>query len=176
MVRAVNLPVLMYHHVSTKPGLVTLSPETFRAQMKWLAEAGWKTVTTAEVEAFYRGGNLPRRSVMLTFDDGWLDNWLQVFPVLQEFKLHAHIFLVTGLVSDGPVRLAGAGPEYSHRECEVCIEKGHADDVMLRWSEIREMHLSGLVEFHSHTHSHRRWDLATCLQRPLDFVKSDILL
>ncbi|HAV9751869.1 TPA: polysaccharide deacetylase family protein, partial [Escherichia coli] len=85
-----HLPVLMYHHVSNKPGLVTLSPRTFREQMKWLAESDWKTVTAAEVEAFYRGETLPRKSVMLTFDDGWLDNWLQVFPVLQEFRLHAH--------------------------------------------------------------------------------------
>lgn len=37
------LPVLMYHHVSNKLGLVTLSPRTFRAQMKWLAESGWET-------------------------------------------------------------------------------------------------------------------------------------
>ncbi|HBC0990033.1 TPA: polysaccharide deacetylase family protein, partial [Escherichia coli] len=81
-----HLPVLMYHHVGNKPGLVTLSPGTFRAQMKWLAESGWKTVTAAEVEAFYRGEKLPRKSVMLTFDDGWLDNWLRVFPVLQEFN------------------------------------------------------------------------------------------
>lgn len=38
-----NLQVLMYHHVSNKTGLVTLSPRTFRAQMKWLAESGGKT-------------------------------------------------------------------------------------------------------------------------------------
>ncbi len=56
-----------------------LSPRTFRAQMKWLAESGWKIVTAAEVEAFYHGARLPRKSVMLTFDGGWLDNWLQVF-------------------------------------------------------------------------------------------------
>lgn len=37
-----HLPVLMYHHVSDKPGQITLSPRTFRAQMKWLAESGWK--------------------------------------------------------------------------------------------------------------------------------------
>jgi len=34
---------------------------------------------------------------IIEFDDNWLDNWRQVFPVLQEFDLHAHIFLVTGM-------------------------------------------------------------------------------
>ncbi|HBA3615012.1 TPA: polysaccharide deacetylase family protein, partial [Escherichia coli] len=95
---AKNLPILMYHHVSEKAGLVTLSPQSFRRQMQWLAENNWKTLTAAEMEYFYQGGRFPRKSIMLTFDDGWLDNWFQVFPVLQEFNLHAHIFLITGQV------------------------------------------------------------------------------
>ncbi|TQO04877.1 UNVERIFIED_ORG: polysaccharide deacetylase [Citrobacter freundii] len=128
MRNAQHLPVLMYHHVSTKPGLVTLSPQTFRAQMQWLAE------------------------------DGWLDNWLQVFPVLQVFNLQAHVFLVTGQVGEGAVRRAGELPDYSHKECEERIEQGRVDEVMLRWSEVREMHHSGLVSFHLHTHTHNRWD------------------
>ncbi|EOF5203043.1 polysaccharide deacetylase family protein, partial [Salmonella enterica] len=132
-----HLPVLMYHHVSDKPGQITLSPRTFRAQMKWLAESGWKTVTAAEVEAFYHGARLPRKSVMLTFDGGWLDNWLQVFPVLQEFNLHAHLFLVTSLISDGPVRIPAGELVYSHDECQMLVKQGRADEVMLRWSEVR---------------------------------------
>ena len=54
-----HLPVLMYHHVSDKPGLVTLSPHTFREQMRWLAESGWKTVTSAEMEFFTLAENCP---------------------------------------------------------------------------------------------------------------------
>ncbi|EPZ3127708.1 polysaccharide deacetylase family protein, partial [Escherichia coli] len=44
--KANHVPVLMYHHVSHCPGLVTLSPETFRKQMKWLAENNWKTLSS----------------------------------------------------------------------------------------------------------------------------------
>ncbi|EFX8302280.1 carbohydrate transporter, partial [Shigella flexneri] len=89
MFKANHVPVLMYHHVSHCPGLVTLSPETFRKQMKWLAENNWKTLSSDELEFFYRGGKLPRKSVMLTFDDGYLDNWFQVYPLLNEFNLKA---------------------------------------------------------------------------------------
>lgn len=96
------IPILMYHHVGSKPGLVTLSPDTFIEQMTWLARAGLKTVTAAELEGFYRGEPLPRKSVMITFDDGYLDNWVCAFPVLKRLGLHAHIFLITSQLATDP--------------------------------------------------------------------------
>lgn len=175
MPSARQIPVLMYHHVSTRAGLVTLSPSTFRDQMQWLAESGWKTVTSSELEYFYRGGRLPRKSVMLTFDDGWLDNWFQMFPVLQEYKLNAHVFLITSLIGNGPAR-SQEESIFSHSECEKLIEQGCADDVMLRWSEVKEMRDSGFIEFHLHTHTHTRWDIFGGTHDPLNLLKTDILL
>ncbi len=61
MLNARHLPVLMYHHVSRCPGLVTLSPETFCEQMKWLADNNWRTVTSAELEYFYQGERFHER-------------------------------------------------------------------------------------------------------------------
>ncbi|HAJ2336981.1 polysaccharide deacetylase family protein [Escherichia coli] len=169
-----NLPVLMYHHVTPKPGLVTISPETFRAQMKWLAKSGWKTVTAQELELFYLGKALPRKSVMLTLDDGWLDNWFYVYPVLQEFNLKAHIFLITGLVGNGPVR-KNTGTHFSHKECIHLIQQKRAEEVILSWNEVREMRDSGLIEFHLHTHFHTRWDRIAPLNGPENLLKADIL-
>ncbi len=176
MLNARHLPVLMYHHVSRCPGLVTLSPETFCEQMKWLADNNWRTVTSAELEYFYQGGTLPRKSVMLTFDDGYLDNWLRAWPVLKEYNLHAHIFLITGLIGKGNVR-SRQEQEYSHRDCERLIADNRSDEVMLRWSEVREMRDSGLVEFHVHTHSHKRWDrLSVSRAEQCRLMKEDILV
>ncbi|EOZ7773965.1 polysaccharide deacetylase family protein [Escherichia coli] len=176
MLNARHLPVLMYHHVSRCPGLVTLSPETFCEQMKWLADNNWRTVTSAELEYFYQGGTLPRKSVMLTFDDGYLDNWLRAWPVLKEYNLHAHIFLITGLIGKGNVR-SRQEQEYSHRDCKRLIADNRSDEVMLRWSEVREMRDSGLVEFHVHTHSHKRWDrLSVSRAEQCRLMKEDILV
>ncbi|MEJ5211141.1 MAG: polysaccharide deacetylase family protein [Burkholderiales bacterium] len=157
MATARALPILMYHHVSPQPGLVTVSPEHFRDQMRWLARHGWHTVTTAELEGFLAGRPLPPKSVMITFDDGYLDNFIHAFPLLREYGHRAVVFAITGLIGEGPPRAGKTCPD--HKTCKRLIAGGRADEVMLRWSEIEAMEKTGLVEIHSHTHSHRRWDL-----------------
>lgn len=153
------LPVLMYHHVSPSPGLVTVSPGNFRIQMEEVARAGWNTVTAADIANFLAGSELPARSLAITFDDGYLDNYVHAFPVLREFSLHATIFAVTGWIAEGAPRSFSKSlvlPD--HRGCKAAIGTGHADEVMMRWSEIENMLRDGVVEIHSHTHSHTRWD------------------
>lgn len=151
-----RLPVLMYHHVSDSPGLVTVSPATFRSHMEWLARNGWTTVGTKDVEAFYAGRPLPRKSVVVTFDDGYLDNYLHARPVLKEFGQKAVLFVVTGWMGAGAPRTSAGCPD--HKQCKALIANGAADQVILRWSEAEAMQTEGTFEFHSHTHSHTRWD------------------
>lgn len=157
-----SLPVLMYHHVSPQPGLVTCTPENFRAQMQWLAKNGWKTLSTAEFSAALATGAWPKKSVLLTFDDGYLDNWVYAHPVLAEFGLRATIFLITGWLGDGPPRpFAGqdnAPPVPNHKQAMAAAGEGRLDAAFLRWSEVEAMRQAGTADFHSHTHSHQRWD------------------
>jgi peptidoglycan/xylan/chitin deacetylase (PgdA/CDA1 family) len=162
MKTAAAIPVLMYHHVSPSPGLVTISPENFRAQMRWLAGHGWRSIGCDDLARFIAGEPLPEKSVLLTFDDGYLDNWIYAHPVLDEFGLHAALFVVTGHIGNGPARNCagdGAPPATpNHNACKAAIAAGCADEVMLRWSEIERMRAAGTFEFHSHTHTHTRWD------------------
>lgn len=159
------LPILMYHHVSPEPGLVTVSPDTFRAHMAWLAQHGYTTVGCQELAGFLAGQPLPQKSIMVSFDDGYLDNWVYAHPVLQEFGQIAVLFLTTSWLKDGPSRphagLGGALPSCpNHRECKELIGAGRSDEVVLRWSEVETMRKKGTFEFHSHTHTHTRWDKA----------------
>lgn len=160
---AKGVPVLMYHHISTSPGMITVSPDNFAAQMTYLADAGYTTIGSTQLAAYLAGEALPEKSVMLTFDDGYLDNWVHAYPVLQAHGLTALCFLVTSWIGEGPARAhAGAGvtlpPLLNHRSGEIAIENGEADRAILRWSEIDAMRDAGTFEFHSHTHSHVRWD------------------
>jgi peptidoglycan/xylan/chitin deacetylase (PgdA/CDA1 family) len=158
------VPVLMYHHVSPNPGLVTVSPATFTDHMDYLARAGYTTLTADEFLGFLQGSYpAPAKSVLITFDDGYLDNYVYAYPTLRTFGLHAVIFGVTGWLSDGkPRNYVGESTELpicpNHSACKQAIAVGRADDVMLRWSEVQRMGEDGTVEIHSHTHTHTRWD------------------
>ncbi|HVJ37952.1 MAG TPA: polysaccharide deacetylase family protein [Stenotrophomonas sp.] len=156
------VPVLMHHHVTPAGGMINVSPENFASQIAWLARDGWTSLTLDQFAGFLAGEPVPRKSILITFDDGYLDNWVHAHPILQRYGMHAVLFLVSGWVGDGPVRAHAAQaasplPTPAHRDCEAAIADGRADAVMIRWSEARQMIASGSFEVHCHTHSHRRW-------------------
>jgi len=86
--RAARVPILMYHLVADAPAGTAypdlwVSPSTFRAQVAALRRAGFEAVTMGEVWAAWHGdGRLPRRPVVLSFDDGALNQVMNAAPVL----------------------------------------------------------------------------------------------
>lgn len=160
---ATTVPVMMYHHVTPQGGMINATPEHFEQHLQWLQRNGWVSLSTEQFAGHLAGRKVPRKSVLITFDDGYLDNWVYAYPLLKKYGFTATIFLVTSWVNDGPVRpYAGqADLPYcpTHKECEELIAAGRSDEVILRWSEIRAMQQDGVIEFHSHTHTHTRWDL-----------------
>lgn len=159
---AISVPVLMYHHVRPSGGMIATTPDNFEDQLVWLARHGYRSITADQFAGHLAGKRVAAKSVLITFDDGYLDNWIYAYPLLKKHGFHAVVFLVTSWVGDGPVRnFLGQGPLLptpEHRECERLIEQGRSDDVILRWSEIQAMQADGAIEFHSHTHTHTRWD------------------
>ncbi|CAN7259968.1 polysaccharide deacetylase family protein [Caballeronia sp. LjRoot34] len=159
------VPVLMYHHVSPAAGAVTVSPVHFADQMAMLAREGYTTLGARAFSEFLAGKPVPAKSVVLTFDDGYLDNWVHAHPVLAEHGFTALGFLVSGWVNSGPVRPNAVDPAshlnlnlLGHSAAKAAIEAGETDRAIMRWSEIDAMRQAGTFEFHSHTHTHTRWD------------------
>src|SRR5690606_38418058 len=125
--KAKSVPILMYHHVSPNLGPITTSPENFDYQLRWLKWHNYQTITTKQYADFLNGKPLPPRSVMITFDDGYLDNWVWAYPILQKWGFNAVIFLVTSWVHDGPERpFLGRSTDLpetpDHHECEHRIQ------------------------------------------------------
>lgn len=90
-----GVPILMYHSILDNPhDLNCVSPNNFMAQMNYLKKAGYQTITFDDLEKL--PSKLPAKSVILTFDDGFRDNYTTVFPILKQFGFKATIFLISG--------------------------------------------------------------------------------
>jgi len=124
------VPVLMYHSVDEKAQetKLSVSPANFERQMKFLSEREYNVVTLQElVETIEKGRGFPARTVAITFDDGYENNYTCAFPVIRKYNIPVTIFVIMDKVG----------------------REGY-----LSWRQIREMTESGLVSIGSHTFNH----------------------
>src|SRR2546426_4843649 len=109
-----KLPVLLYHKIDRIPPGARyprsyVTPERFEAQLAFLRRRGYESISFADYLAYRRGaGRLPRRPVIVTFDDGYRSNRDVALPLLQQYGFRATIFLVAerigGTTPRGPSR------------------------------------------------------------------------
>lgn len=163
MQTARNIAVLMYHHVTPQGGSLAVTASRFDHQIRGLARAGFHSLSADEFAAFLEGAPTPKKSVLITFDDGYLDNWVYAHPVLQRYGMRAILFAATGLIGQGRARpFQGQGTPLPaclpHSQAQALMFGTNADAVMLRWDEIHAMVDAQTFEIHSHTHRHQRWD------------------
>jgi len=140
-----RLPVLAYHQVLSPywyyPVNVlnpwVLSKYTFEAQMRYLYENGYSTISSAQLTGFlHHGEALPPNAVMITFDDGYLDNAVYAYPIMKEFGFTGIIFVITSFLADEPGSLRAYPAQFMY---------------------VADMErVSGVFEFGSHTHDMHR--------------------
>lgn len=97
-----EVPVLMYHHVDIPevPSALHVTPETFERQMEFLKNHHYRVISLVELAHRLRsGGNIPLKTVVITFDDGNLDNFTLAFPVLKKMGFPATVFMITSNIS-----------------------------------------------------------------------------
>jgi len=104
------VPVLMYHRLDVLNAKerrnrllrdLTVSPENFAKQMKYLEDQGFTVLSARDVAAAVRDHEpLPGRSVVVTFDDGYEDAYAHALPILRKYGIPATIFLVTSSVGE----------------------------------------------------------------------------
>lgn len=99
---AKKVPVLMYHHILPEKENVfegnasVMNKENFIEQMDYLYKNGYETITVLELEKWMDGKlNLPEKVVCITFDDGYLSNYIYAYPILKEYGFMANQFLIT---------------------------------------------------------------------------------
>jgi peptidoglycan/xylan/chitin deacetylase (PgdA/CDA1 family) len=132
-----NVPAFFFHCVDSV---------LFEADLDFLARNKYTTVEADNLLDHLNGRvRLPERSVIITIDDGSRNLYEIAFPLLRKYGMKAVAFVVPGF----------------HREdyCQL-LDEGKSRVPPLSWSQIREMHESGVVDFQSHTYEHRyipRW-------------------
>jgi len=95
-----GIPVLMYHSIGSKYQCsICVSEKQFDEQMRWLYENGYSSLKLEEFYEALRGGPLPEKPVLITFDDGFSDNYRVAWPILRRYGFRATFFIVTGQVA-----------------------------------------------------------------------------
>ncbi len=101
-----KVAILSYHRVvgddidRYEPGMA-VSSDTFTAHMQWLSSR-FQIIDLVDYTRGYLTGELPQRPcAVVTFDDGWLDNYQVAFPIMKRFGICATIFLATDYIDSG---------------------------------------------------------------------------
>lgn len=92
-----GIPVLYYHSIRpTEDNELILSPEKLKEQLKFLKSEGYTSVTLSQFRSYILDNTpLPEKSFLITFDDGYMDNYDYAFPILKELNMTATIFCTT---------------------------------------------------------------------------------
>ncbi len=141
----IKLPVLMYHSVLDIPsraGEYVITPKTLENDLQKIKELGYTTVNCKDlIDYVYQGKELPKKPVMLTFDDGNYNNYTYVYPLMEKYDMKCVISVV------------GEFSEIYSKENAVMNNKYS----YLTYNQIKEMAESGRVEIGNHTyHMHNQ--------------------
>lgn len=158
--RTKGIPTLMYHKIGDSPIASQLkklwvSENDFRKQMLYLKKHNYTSMTFSELEKAETGlAEMPAKPVIITFDDGYANNYELAYPILKELGHKGNIFLVYDTIDRHNA--------WHNPETEPWLR-------MLTWDQVLAMQESGVVEFGSHTMGHRnlttipleeaRWEL-----------------
>lgn len=131
--------VLLYHSISDNAEFSTVVLDRFLRQMEYLKLKKFNVIKISElVDVLEKKARVPKKTICLTFDDGYEDNFLNAFPVLKENNFPAAIFVSTAYLG-----------------CEFENKRGLKAKI-LSPAQIKEMASSGLIEFGSHSHHHKK--------------------
>ena len=135
--RTARVPILMYHYLSEPPADadiyrhdLSVTPQRFAEHLDRLQMEGYVTIGLADLlRHLTQGAPLPEKPVILTFDDGYRDNYTNAFPLLNAHGMTATFFIVTDFIDQ-------KRPEY------------------LTWDMVREMYAAGMsIESHGRNHT-----------------------
>lgn len=169
VVRELRVPILMYHYISEPPAEadiyrrdMSVTPERFESHLQYLRQAGYETITLDDLlYALAQGRSLPPKPIILTFDDGYEDNYLNAFPLLEKYDMIGHFSIMSDVINaETPgymtwsqiEQMSAAGQHFgSHARYHIPSQKGGTTEYLV-W------HALGAMEaIQEHLGYHPRW-------------------
>lgn len=133
------LPVLMYHGLTADSGRQNrymIPPSLFESDLQYLSKAGYTSVSVSELVSHFENGTaLPDKPVLITFDDGYLNNYTYAFPLLKKYNAKA---VLSPIAAESDRAEGEENPDPRWSQCS--------------WEELREMAESDLVEIENHSY------------------------
>ncbi|MDD5129563.1 MAG: polysaccharide deacetylase family protein [Candidatus Omnitrophica bacterium] len=118
-----TVPILMYHNIGYEEGSFYVAPENFAKQMEYIKNKGYEVITLDElVQGIKNNKSFKRNKVVITFDDGYRDNFQYAYPVLKKFGFPATIFIISDFVG----KSFGNGKEFLNWDQIILMSK---DDI-----------------------------------------------
>jgi peptidoglycan/xylan/chitin deacetylase (PgdA/CDA1 family) len=168
VVRKLQVPILMYHYISAPPADadiyrrdLSVTPVLFESHLKYLMDAGYHAITLDDLlYALAQGRELPAKPVILTFDDGYEDNYTNAFPLLQKYNMVGHFFIISDFVNQERTgyltwpqieEMAAAGQRFGSHSRDHPSLKGQSDDYLV-WQA-----LGGEEALKEHLGQRPRW-------------------
>ena len=96
-----GLPVLVYHRFSStkKPDYYTVATSRMREQLEYITKKGYTTIWLSDmIDYVEKGKPLPPKPLIIAMEDGFRDNYTELYPLLKEFNCKATMFIVAGFV------------------------------------------------------------------------------
>jgi Polysaccharide deacetylase len=166
------VPVLYYHSIKYKRKSEWVHPkdilelESFQRHLKFFQLIKTRTHFFDDLQ-YHLDGNkkLSPNSILLTFDDGYLDNFIFAFPLLKKYNLKATIWVVPDFVNDNDNSVRPTLEDYWNNK--ISLNELNKIDGYINWEEMRLMEKSGLIDIQSHTLTHARYPAS---DKIVDFV------
>jgi len=151
-----GVPIWLFHQVNSNSNT---SPKALDGFFAYLSRQGYQTHTLKEIDALRKANQkLPKKSLILTFDDGYYDNYSIVYPLLKKHNLKAIFFVNTLFIKELTSRTLQTIEKSDFVNAELIDnyfnQQDATSDQYITWEEIREMEASGHVDIQCHSHRH----------------------
>ncbi len=150
-----RIPVIMYHSIGVPESkwhwnYLTCPYQVFEEQLKTLKKNGYNTIIFQDIyDYIMKGKTLPKKSIFLTFDDGYLDNYVFAYPLLKKYGMKGTIFVNPDFVDNSEAKRQTFNPGVLDFDVNNLNKIGFCN-----WSELKEMDEQGVIDVQSHAKTH----------------------